>query len=312
MSNLWRTKKNRMPIYIADGSGRDFYVKYNNAGYWKENYKVQQKTEYDYPKYNNYHTLYHIPAPVKYFAAGDGRDSYIINSTGMIRDSKPLASYGLNNFLRVNKSVEGHQKNKYKRNYLSESEKRHNNSLQSLEKQLVNRLYNIPMKLNKEKKMKEDEENNILPIIGKEKENDDSKFNPLEKSSNFDLDKSKNRTMNFKKFGILSLKNNFNTILNQGKMIERYEMTNNARRSNNEVDYNFYKNGRIGCRMNELRGLSNSSAEIMKDYNRLNTDENQRTNNYFSLGKKKMLKKNNLTNPNFSNYQEHFIRSYEK
>ena len=99
-----------------------------------------------------------------------------------------------------------------------------------------------------------------------------------------------------KKIHKISLKNNFAAILKQSQQIEKYEMNNNSRRSNNESDYNIYKNGRMGCRLNDgIKKLINCQSENWK-YS-LNTEgnkiNNNRYNNDFECNKK--LKKNKLT-----------------
>ena len=51
MSSLWRTQRPRFPHYVSDGNGRDYYIKYNNAGYWEGQFKIYKKHDYEYPKY---------------------------------------------------------------------------------------------------------------------------------------------------------------------------------------------------------------------------------------------------------------------
>ena len=92
MASLWRTQRPRFPQYISDGNGRDYYIKFNNAGYWEGQFKVFKKPDYEYPKYSNYHSLFHQTAPFKYYASGNGRETYIINSGGLYHEQRPLAS----------------------------------------------------------------------------------------------------------------------------------------------------------------------------------------------------------------------------
>lgn len=97
--------------------------------------------------------------------------------------------------------------------------------------------------------------------------------------------------------------------MSQTQQIENYEMKNNARRSNNELDYNLYKNGRVGCRIKN----SNYSKEIWKNLtnNRLNTDGNVSRNREILLSMEKQnknLRTNKLVNsfsqkPNESKYK---------
>ena len=84
--------------------------------------------------------------PVKYIPTGNGRETYIINAGGMYHDQKPLASYKLDDFLRGQNMAAKSPKFDSKKHYLSVSEKKYNNKLQTLEKQLINRLYKLPMR----------------------------------------------------------------------------------------------------------------------------------------------------------------------
>ena len=302
MSNLWRTHRPRIPTYISDGSGRDYYIKYNNAGYWDEQYKMHLKPVNNYPKNTKYYTLFHQAAPIKFVPTGNGRETYIINSMGQYHDQKPLLSYKLDDFLRVAKSMEGHHKNNIKINFMSGAEKKYNNKIHSLEKNLIYRLYQLPMKIKKEK-IKKEEENNTLPNIAPKKENEyidnDIINNTLKTEQNVSINKNYSK---YGKFHTFSLKNNL--ILNQSDIDEKNEMTNNSRKNKNKEYYGLNKNGRIGLRMNELKGLTDKSTDIWNDnYNRVNTEINEKKKNFFSLGnRKKILRKNNLTNPDFQKY----------
>ena len=146
MSSLWRTQRPRFPHYISDGNGRDYYIKYNNAGYWEGQFKIYKKPDYEYPKYSNYHTLFHQAAPFKYYATGNGRETYIINAGGLYHEQKPLASYKLDDFLRGSKTIQDVPMFPNKKRYLSLGEKKYNSQLKSLEKNLIKRLYGVPKK----------------------------------------------------------------------------------------------------------------------------------------------------------------------
>ena len=302
MASLWRTQRPRFPQYISDGSGRDYYIKFNNAGYWADQFKVTKKPEYDFPKYNNFHSLYHQAAPVKFIPTGKGRETYIINAGGFHHDQKPLSVFKLDDFLRE-PIIERPKKFKNKKHYMSVGEKRYNEKLKILEKDLVNRLYTLSIQKGKSKKLVEEE--NLLPNIDKKNnktENDISNININEKSgqrlntleslpsfkANYLKDKNE-------KTNKMELENDLNTILKQSKQIENYEMKNYARRSNNQSDYNIYRDGRVGCRMKGLKSLANCQSE--KWNFRHSTEENQNRNKNNSLERpiKNKLKKNNLT-----------------
>ena len=243
MASLWRTQRPRFPHYISDGNGRDYYIKYNNAGYWEGQFKIYKKPDYEYPKYSNYHTLFHQAAPLKYYATGNGRETYILNHGGLYHEQRPLASYKLGDFIRGSESIEKTSNFQSKKRYLSLGEKKYNSQLKSLEKNLVKRLYKVPIKKNN------GEENEVLPSLEGQKESDN---NNIMMQSTPNLNKDKNK---LKRNLAISTNDDMDFLLKQTQKINKYEMKNNARRSNNETDYNMYKNGRIGCRINNLNSM---------------------------------------------------------
>ena len=157
MANLWRTQRPRLPLYQSDGFGRDFYIKCNNGGFWEGEYVLSKKPDYIRSKYNNFHSLFHMAAPFKYWGDGSGRENYILKCNGFIHDQKPLCSYQLTDFLRNDRSIKGIPYNAKKKVYFSLAEIKYNNQLKNLEKKLVKRLYTEPMK--KKKKIKIEIEN---------------------------------------------------------------------------------------------------------------------------------------------------------
>ena len=325
MANLWRTQRPRFPLYASDGNGRDYYIKYNNAGYWENQFKIIKKPDYEYPKYNNFHSLIHQAAPVKYKPTGNGRETYIINDGGLYHDQRSLASYKLDEFLRDSKTIES-KINFRKRKHLSLGEKNYNNRLKLLEKQLIHRLCDISIK-EKRKKKKEDENENILPNLNIKKEyeynenntfDNQNKYNGEERLNTIEsLPSYNNKFRNYfingnykKKINKISLKNNFNILLKQSQKIEGYELKNKSRRSDNENYYNSYKNGRIGCRIDNLKYLINSKSGLLS--NRINTEGNQNTYKKYSLGRtNNKLKKNKLTFSYENNYDERQTKTLE-
>ena len=295
MANLWRTQRPRFPLYISDGNGRDYYIKYNNAGYWdNENMTIQKKPDYECQKFNNFHSLIHQAAPCKYIPTGNGRETYIINAGGLYHDEKPLASYKLDDFLRGSNSIENPKIFKSRKKYLSLGEKRYNEQLQNLEKQLIKRLYKIHKNSKKHKTIEGNE--NILPYLNKNNDDDNTikneKLNSIENIQNFSNKFSLFNDNKKRKINKMTLKNNFASIVRQSQQIEKYEMKNNSRRSNNECDYNSYQNGRVGCRINGLKSLVNCPSESWKYNNRMNSEGNK----VLRYGKiNKRLKKNKLT-----------------
>jgi hypothetical protein len=149
MANLWRTQRPRFPLYESDGFGRDYYIKHTNGGYWENQFFLIKKPDYERPRYKNYHSLYHLAAPIKYWGDGSGRENYILKCNGFHHDQKPLCSYQLTDFLRNNRNIKGIPDNLKKKVYLSISEAKYNQKLKKLEKKLVKRLYTEPMKKRK-------------------------------------------------------------------------------------------------------------------------------------------------------------------
>ena len=321
MANLWRTQRPRFPQYVSDGSGRDYYIKYNNAGYWENQFNIQKKVEYDYPKYNNFHSLFHQAARVKYIPTGNGRETYIINEDGQIRDQKSLASYKLDDFLREKKSLDYSIISSDKKRYRSLEQKKNNNQLKLLEKRLINRLYKIP------ERYKEKKDEVILPVIENREigKNDDNKYNnensysgeqrlnTLDSIPSYD---SKNLRLNYfnnnnRKLNKITLKKNFDTIIRQSQNLERYELNNHSRRSDNENDYYIYKKGRIGCRLNLLKSIvDNSLVKSQNTLKRMKTEGNYSRNLDISVGKSdNLLQKNQLNssmdylNPDDKNFK---------
>ena len=72
MSTLWRTERPRFPLYSPDGRGRDYYIKFDNGGYWAEQFQLRKIPDYERPHYRNFHTLFHQAAPFKYWGNGHG------------------------------------------------------------------------------------------------------------------------------------------------------------------------------------------------------------------------------------------------
>ena len=107
MSSLYITARLRFALYSSDGLGRDRYISFNNGGFWDTNeYKISPKPNYEYPKYKNFHTLFHMAAPFKYIIQMV-LDCYVLRDPGLRREQKPLTSYHLSDFLR-NDSVDKH------------------------------------------------------------------------------------------------------------------------------------------------------------------------------------------------------------
>ena len=144
---LYRTFKSNYVPYFPDGNGRDRYIAYDNAGFYK-NVIGTPKSLIGY-KTNTFLST-KIPFHMKtksiktpnfhYHADGTGRDKYIIvNGGGLFTDMKPLISYKLTDFLRNNE--DNISPTKKTRTYLSRDELKYNKLLKNIEKNLIKRLY---------------------------------------------------------------------------------------------------------------------------------------------------------------------------
>ena len=163
MSNLWRTQRPRFPLYQSDGFGRDYYIKYTNGGYWENQFFLRKKPDYERPKYNNFHSLYHLAAPVKYNANGSGRENYILQFNGFHHDQKPLFSYQLTDFLRNERYIKLSPKYLKKKAYLSVAEAKYNKKLKKQIKDLNEDISSFENSMNKSKKtIKSDRRNTSI------------------------------------------------------------------------------------------------------------------------------------------------------
>jgi len=159
-SSLWRTERPRFPLYSPDGMGRDYYIKFDNGGYWADQFQLKKIPDYERFKYNNFHTLFHQAAPFKYWGNGHGRETYILQANGLFHEQKPLCSYKLTDFLRKNKS--NSLFNNYKKKlFTSVSEKKYNKELRQIEKKLIKRLYTEPMEIKKSLQKLRNSENSL-------------------------------------------------------------------------------------------------------------------------------------------------------
>ena len=177
-SGLYRTFKTNYVPYHPDGNGRDRYIAYNNAGFFKDfvispnnqdanrtgcffGTKIITHTKTSSVKTPNFH----------YYADGNGRDKYIlVNGGGLFSQSKPLISYKLTDFLR-NNDLNLSQSRKIK-TYLSKDEIKYNKILKEKERNIIKRLY-----LDEKKKFMRRPKINFKSYFSVDELNNDSKDN---------------------------------------------------------------------------------------------------------------------------------------
>ena len=136
--NLGRTTKTNITFYQTDGMGRDGYITYNNAGFWKDKI-IKAKMVYPHKKFAIFHSLIHQAAPFQYYSDGSGRDSYVIeNNGGLVKPFEPLAQQKLAKFLR-----NGDEKFILKHKiFLNKTQRRYLNKIKKIQDGVVTRLYN--------------------------------------------------------------------------------------------------------------------------------------------------------------------------
>jgi hypothetical protein len=140
----------RINHYESDGLGRDGYISCNNGGFYTNIVTNTENRMYDRRTNNTkaFHSLRKNVAPLKYRSDGSGRDGYILHEHGGLeRDYKPLKEYHPKDFLRTPQSCIYSFKSNLnagkmaKTVYVSKEELSLNNTLKSIEKGLINRLY---------------------------------------------------------------------------------------------------------------------------------------------------------------------------
>ena len=158
---LYRTMKLNYVPYFTDGTGRDRYIAFDNAGFFpnKESKKENVRrtgTSFDTKISYKYISPYMKAPNFHYHSDGNGRDSYIYsNGGGLFYDSKPLNSYKLTDFLRANDYGTTYIRNG--KVWVSKSQDKYNKLIRAKEKDIINRLYENEKK--KFIKKKENDEN---------------------------------------------------------------------------------------------------------------------------------------------------------
>ena len=282
-AGLWRTGRPRFPMYSSDGRGRDYYIKFDNGGYWADQFKLKKVPDYERPRYKNYHTLFHHPAPFKYWGNGHGRETYILQQSGFFHDQKPLCSYKLIDFLRTNET-DNRYYNSYKKNlFLSVSEKKYNKELKRFEKKLIKRLYTDPLNMKKSmKSISFNKNNNDSSIEKKEimgRTITDFHFNNNNTES---LEKSGEENIRSNTLGNIRNENIYKNIYNNNS-IKNKKMKNNKLAKFNRTFDNFYKNN-LKTKNLKFRNDNNSKHDDssffnnkyktfkeLLNYNRINT-----------------------------------------
>ena len=274
---LYRTMKLNYVPYFTDGTGRDRYIAFDNAGFFpnKESKKENVRrtgTSFDTKISYKYISPYMKAPNFHYHSDGNGRDSYIYsNGGGLFYDSKPLGSYKLTDFLRANDYGTTYIRNG--KVWVSKSQDKYNKLIRAKEKDIINRLYENEKK--KFIKKKENDENF--------EENENEYKTVMTEIENTKLPKIMNKN-NF--YTIDTLNNN----LNKDKTDEEKEISNtiDAKKTGNNL---MFSKNMTNDEFNQeifLKSLSKiNNFDVSKKLKRMNKSFNQayfhlRNNNYSS------------------------------
>jgi len=194
-TGLYRTFKSNYVPYHPDGNGRDRYIAYNNAGFFK-NYPISTRDSYLNNKNGCFFgtkIITHVKSPsiktpnFHYYADGNGRDKYIlVNGGGLFTQSKPLISYKLTDFLR--KDDDNISPQKKIRAYLSRDEIKYNKLLKENERNVIKRLY-----MNERKKFMKRAKINFKSFFSVDQLNNDSRDNLVKNTKSFLSSNSKEK-----------------------------------------------------------------------------------------------------------------------
>ena len=217
-SGLYRTFKRNYVPYYPDGSGRDRYIVYNNAGFFKNFESTPRNTDLSRTgcffgtKIIQHLKTSSIKTPnFHYHADGNGRDKYIlVNGGGLFSQTKPLISYNLVDFLR--KDDERISPIKKLKGYLSKGEIKYNKLLREKERDLIKRLYT-----NSKRKFMSRDKININSFSSLDETNKDDKDSFCRnQAKSFLLPKYKTR--NYRQEKLNEYENDNNTFLTNKKI----------------------------------------------------------------------------------------------
>ena len=139
-----RTVKTNIIIYPNDGTGRDCYIYFNNGGFWKDNikrYALQEK--FKRSSFARFRSIRKTPPIWNYHADGSGRDSYILYDYGGLINNYKVPR--MHNFRGYDENQnDNYLRKTYSTLYMSADEKKYQDKLSRIQKDVVNRLYYKP------------------------------------------------------------------------------------------------------------------------------------------------------------------------
>ena len=254
-----RTVKTNIIIYPTNGSGRDTYIMYNNAGFWKENLrKFSNKNKSKRSSFARFHSIRKIPPIWNYHSDGTGRDTYILYNDGGLMNIYQTPT--LKNFRTNYEEVLLESANNNKMNnplYMTRDEKLYQSKLTKIQNDVVNRLYYHSKKFNNFKR--ESSYNNVFRKL---------KLDPIKKNRYYN-DEEKNIINETNKNINDRYINNYNELNNRNSLDNIFNDVNKSPDKNSRNKISTFKNYRIKC-------LTNDSDSKVNNYpfNQMNNNSN--------------------------------------
>ena len=238
-----RTVKTNIILYPTDGSGRDCYITYNNAGFWKDNIKrITAKEKFGRKPFATFHSLKRIPPSWNYHADGTGRDGYVLYDCGGLihRFRSPN-----NNLFRNNDDDLMSSSNHYRNNFLSKDERIYKNRLNKIQNDLLQRLYYKP-----KREFKFLHKENSAPNIFNKR-----KLEPIKNRSeiNYENDQNINNAIN-ERYTLGTLDKRFNSKSKLGNALFDEKTCNEENAFNPKGSYKFknFQKYRVKCLSNSI------------------------------------------------------------
>ena len=254
-----RTVKTNIIIYPTNGSGRDTYIMYNNAGFWKENLrKFSNKNKSKRSSFARFHSIRKIPPIWNYHSDGTGRDTYILYNDGGLMNIYQTPT--LKNFRTNYEEVLLESANNNKMNnplYMTRDEKLYQSKLTKIQNDVVNRLYYHSKKFNNFKR--ESSYNNVFRKL---------KLEPIKKNRYYN-DEEKNIINETNKNINDRYINNYNELNNRNSLDNIFNDVNKSTDKNSRNKISTFKKYRIKC-------LTNDSDSKVNNYpfNQMNNNSN--------------------------------------
>jgi hypothetical protein len=227
-----RTVKTNIIIYPNDGTGRDCYIYFNNGGFWKDNikrYSLQEK--FKRSSFARFRSIRKTPPIWNYHADGSGRDSYILYDYGGLINNYKVPR--MHNFRGYDENLnDNYLRKTYSTLYMSADEKKYQDKLSRIQKDVVNRLYYKPR-------------NKFRYNILKRDFSHENVFNKLKLES-----VKTNPTIHDNKTNIINVKrflNNNHSLRNKNYLDDAFneEKNNNNERTRNKLG--LFKSNSIKC-----------------------------------------------------------------